>query len=188
MIKFYSLCQTSAFPWVKQMGTFLAVNIRTPSTYNSANIYNIWLNCHNQRQEEGIRLCKLSFRFLTQHFFSFGHKGAPFIRNNFSWATKLRQKISISSNAETYCIYIHFLFTIYCNLLQSFVTTRPFRLRNNLVNRAVEFFLNRSPEATPRIVFYCKQKKRRNLEFTKDLIINTIDTISYKAHFLLLKL
>ena len=109
----------------------------------------------------------------------------PFIRNNFSWATKLRQKISISANAETYCIYIHFLFTIYCNLFQSFVTSRPFRLSNNLVNRAVEFFLNRSPEATPRIVFYCKQKKRRNLEFTKDLII---DTISYKAHFLLLKL
>ena len=108
----------------------------------------------------------------------------PFIRNNFSWATKLRQKISISANAETYCIYIHFLFTIYCNILQSFVTTRPFSLRNNLVNRAVAF-LNRSPEATPRIVFYCKQKKRRNLEFTKDLII---DTISYKAHFLLLKL
>ena len=165
MIKFYSLCQTSAFPWVKQMETFLAVNIRTPSTYNSANIYNIWLNCHNQRQEEGIRPCKLSFRFLTQHFFLLVTRGRDsseiILVGQQNWDNCWWEKISISSNAEAYCIYIHFLFTIYCNLLQSFVTTRPFRLSNNLVNRAVEFFLNRSPEATPRIVFFIVNKKKK---------------------------
>ena len=56
--------------------------------------------------------------------------------------------------------------------LRPFATTRPFSLRNNIVNRAVEILLKLFAGS------YSSYKSK--FEFTKDLII---DSLSYKAHF-----
>ena len=57
-----------------------------------------------------------------------------------------------------------------------FVTTQSFSLRNNLVNRAVGML-----EVIPRTIIFFWRGFKFKFEFI-------IDSISYKTHFLLLKL
>ena len=42
-------------------------------------------------------------------FFSFGHKGAQFIRNTFSWATKSRQNVNISIPRRIGYMYMYIM-------------------------------------------------------------------------------
>ena len=74
---------------------------------------------------------------------------------------------------------------IYKQGKRSLVTTRPFSLRNNLVNRAEEIHLKSFGSCSAYKYFFAFRGFKCKFEFTKDLII---DSISYKAHILLIKL